>query len=53
MWPYTNEESDFLQSDSKFDYKNYVSKRVFDGIRILSKKEADRLRKIKLRKEND
>lgn len=34
--------------------KDYISTRVFDGIRILSKEEADRLRKIvKERKMSD
>lgn len=46
MWPYNEVESDWLSSGSKMSIKDYVSDRVFDGIRILSKKHADRLRKL-------
>ena len=51
MWPYTDEEADYLLSGSKPSIRDYVSKRVFDGIRILSKEEADRFRKYLKKKQ--
>lgn len=47
MWPYTDEESDYLARGSR-PYDNYVSTRVFDGIRPITGKSLERLKeKIK------
>lgn len=52
MWPYTDEEADYLSTGSKFVIKDYLSKHVFDGIRFLSKENADRLRRMKQNKQD-
>lgn len=51
MWPYNDAESDWLEVGAKKSIKDYLSTRVFDGVRILSKEHADRLRKH-LKKKN-
>lgn len=49
MWPYNEVESDWLNKGAKKPIKEYLSTRVFDGIRILTKEHADRLRKLILK----
>ena len=49
MWPYTDEEADYLMRGSK-TIDNYVSTRVFDGIRPITGKCLERLKEKRKRK---
>ena len=49
MWPYTNEEADYLVRGS-CPIDNYVSDRVFDGIRPITGERLDSLKRKRERK---
>lgn len=48
MWPYNDEEADYLMRGSK-SIDNYVSTRVFDGIRPITGKALERLKEKRKR----
>lgn len=49
MWPYTDEEADYLARGSRL-IDNYVSDRVFDGIRPVTGMRLEALKRKRAKK---